>query len=39
MKKRGIINPDLAYALADLGHMVSFVICDMGFPFPKTQRG
>ena len=38
MKKRGIINPDLAYALADLGHMDSFVICDMGFPIPKDAK-
>ena len=35
MKKTGIINPELAYVLADLGHMDSFVICDMGFPIPK----
>ena len=38
MKKKGIINPDLAYALADLGHMDSFVICDMGFPIPKDAK-
>lgn len=38
MKKKGIINPELAYALADLGHMDSFVICDMGFPIPKGAK-
>ena len=38
MKKNGIINPELAYALADLGHMDSFVICDMGFPIPEGVK-
>lgn len=35
MKKSGIINPALSYALADLGHYDGFVICDMGFPIPR----
>lgn len=35
MKKSGIINPQLAFELANLGHFDSFVICDMGFPIPR----
>lgn len=35
MKKSGIINPELARALAALGHYDAFVICDMGFPIPR----
>jgi len=38
MKKSGIINPALSYALADLGHFDSFVICDMGFPIPRDAQ-
>lgn len=34
MKRGGIINGQLAGALARLGHMDQLVICDSGFPVP-----
>ncbi|CAN5842453.1 D-ribose pyranase [soil metagenome] len=34
MKKSGIINAQLAYALARLGHTDEVVVCDAGFPIP-----
>lgn len=35
MKKGGIVNARLAYALAKLGHTDRFVICDAGLPLPS----
>lgn len=35
MKKRGIINAQLAGLIAGLGHMDTFMICDGGMPIPK----
>jgi len=35
MKLDGILNPNLIYQIASLGHFDTFVICDMGFPIPK----
>lgn len=34
MRKGGIINPLLAYALARLGHTDRLVVCDAGLPIP-----
>jgi D-ribose pyranase len=35
MRKQGILNAELAYELARLGHFDSFVVCDIGFPIPN----
>ena len=35
MKRKGIINKQLAGALAALGHKDTFMICDAGMPIPK----
>ncbi len=35
MKKRGIINVQLAGLIAGLGHKDVFMICDGGMPIPK----
>ena len=35
MKKRGIINAQLAYSLARLGHTDLLVVCDAGLPIPS----
>jgi D-ribose pyranase len=35
MKKTGIINPQIAGALAGLGHSDGLLICDAGFPLPQ----
>ncbi len=35
MKKRGIINVQLAGLIAGLGHKDEFMICDGGMPIPK----
>jgi D-ribose pyranase len=34
MKKAGILNPDLAYGLATLGHTQTVFIVDAGMPLP-----
>lgn len=34
MKKRGIINAQLSYLIAALGHMDTFMIGDAGMPIP-----
>lgn len=36
MKKRGILNGQLAGYLAALGHKDIFLICDAGMPIPKN---
>ena len=35
MKKKGIINAQLAGALAALGHKDRFLLCDAGMPIPS----
>ncbi|MGB3635714.1 MAG: D-ribose pyranase [Rubrobacteraceae bacterium] len=35
MKKGGIVNAQLAYALARLGHTDRLVVCDAGLPIPS----
>lgn len=34
MKKRGIVNANLSYYLARLGHMDLLLVCDAGLPIP-----
>jgi D-ribose pyranase len=36
LKKSGILNPDLAYALAQLGHTDLICIADAGLPIPDS---
>lgn len=38
MKKRGIINAQLAGLIAGLGHKDAFMIGDGGMPIPKGWR-
>ncbi|HEY8475295.1 MAG TPA: D-ribose pyranase [Chloroflexota bacterium] len=38
MKRGGILNPDLADALARLGHTDALVVCDAGLPIPSDVR-
>lgn len=35
MKRKGILNKQLAGCLAALGHKDTFMICDAGMPIPK----
>ncbi len=37
MKKKGILNAELAYHLTQLRHMDYVVICDAGYPVPKDS--
>lgn len=36
MKKTGILNPELAHAVARLGHTNTFVVADCGLPVPRN---
>lgn len=36
MKKSGLLNPALAYAVARLGHTNTFVVADSGLPVPRS---
>lgn len=39
MKKKGILNSELSYVLASMGHYHRLMICDAGFPIPlNVQR-
>lgn len=38
MKRHGLLNPDLASAIARLGHTDTFVIADCGLPIPAGMR-
>ena len=38
MKRSGLLNPDLAAAIARLGHTDTFVIADCGLPIPPGVR-
>ena len=37
MKKKGILNSDLARMIAGIGHGDMLVICDSGFPIPHNR--
>ena len=37
MKKSGILNADLARAVAAMGHTDKLVVCDAGLPIPKGR--
>ena len=34
MKKSGLLHPELNEAIASLGHVDEFVVCDAGYPIP-----
>jgi D-ribose pyranase len=34
MKKSGLLNPELLAAIAELGHVDEFIVCDAGYPIP-----
>ncbi|AQX15665.1 D-ribose pyranase [Tessaracoccus lapidicaptus] len=38
MKRSGLLNPDVASAIARLGHTDTFVIADCGLPIPQGVR-
>ncbi|MFJ9346734.1 D-ribose pyranase [Streptomyces sp. NPDC101237] len=38
MRKKGILNRDLAGALAELGHGHGVLVCDAGMPIPRGPR-
>lgn len=38
MKKSGVINAQLAYSLARLGHTDRLVVCDAGLPMPPSPE-
>lgn len=38
MKKRGILNSDIAEVLADMGHTDTICIADAGLPVPPSVR-
>jgi D-ribose pyranase len=35
MKKSGLLHPELLAAIAELGHLDEFVVCDAGYPIPE----
>lgn len=35
MKKSGLLNPDLCYAIARLGHTDTWAVADCGLPIPE----
>lgn len=37
MKKNGILNADLARAIAAMGHTDKLVVCDAGLPIPRGK--
>lgn len=37
MKKKGVLNSDLARMIAAIGHGDMLVICDSGFPIPHNR--
>lgn len=37
MKKTGILNADLARAIAAMGHTDKLVVCDAGLPIPRGK--
>lgn len=38
MKKSGVLNAQLAYVIASMGHTDKLVICDSGFPIPWNEE-
>ncbi|HTX99807.1 MAG TPA: D-ribose pyranase [Bacteroidota bacterium] len=38
MKKNGVLNSQLSYVLASLGHTDSVVVCDCGLPIPRDRE-
>lgn len=38
MKKTGILNSELAAAVASMGHLDSIAIVDLGYPIPLNSR-
>ncbi len=38
MKKTSLLNSDLSYVIASLGHMETLVIADAGLPIPAATR-
>ncbi len=38
MKKSGVINPQLARIIAQMGHTDRLVICDSGLPIPRDAE-
>lgn len=34
MKKAGLLHPELLEAIATLGHLDEFLVCDAGYPIP-----
>lgn len=38
MKKSALINADLSYLVATLGHTDEVTVCDAGLPIPNTSR-
>lgn len=38
MKKTALINADLSYLVASLGHFDEVTVCDAGLPIPKPEQ-
>ncbi len=38
MKKQGVLNSQLSFVLASLGHKDSVVVCDCGLPIPRDRE-
>ncbi|AGH81090.1 D-ribose pyranase [Psychromonas sp. CNPT3] len=38
MKKTALLNPELSYLIASLGHFDEVTVCDAGLPIPSTTQ-
>lgn len=38
MKKNGLLNAQLSYVIASMGHTDKLVICDSGLPIPNDEK-
>jgi len=38
MKKNGLLNAQLSYVIASMGHTDKLVICDSGLPIPDDEK-
>ncbi len=38
MKKQGVLNSQLSYVLASMGHTDALVVCDCGLPIPRDHE-
>ena len=38
MKKTALLNPELSYLVASLGHFDEVTVCDAGLPIPSTTQ-